>query len=208
MPDSLAGPRVQGEQTICEEIVADAIGAVEIKSSGARGSVENSALGIERHASPIVGGAASLPGIFWPRVVAEFTGTRNSVKRPAQFAGSNIVSANVAGRCGKSLGVASTENHQVLVNDARAGEIDRLRSGRLAAQIFTEVDAASVSKRGNRFAGGGVQSVDEVHHANENALVFAIGPVCEPAIRLDATNSGVKLPKVLACCGIQRENRS
>src|SRR5260370_27686055 len=108
MPDSFAGLRIQGEQAICEEIVADAIGAVEIKSGGARGSVEDSALGIERHPGPIVGGAAGFPGVLGPSVIAELAGVGNGVKRPAQLAGTNIVGANVAGRCGKSLGVAAT----------------------------------------------------------------------------------------------------
>src|SRR5260370_35430459 len=46
MPDSFTGLRIQGEQAICEEIVTDTIGAVEIECGGAGRSVENSALGI------------------------------------------------------------------------------------------------------------------------------------------------------------------
>ncbi len=131
---------------------------------------------------------------------------RDGVKRPAQLAGSNIVGANVAGRRRESFGVASTEDHQVLVNDAGAGEIHRLGSSRRTAEIFTQVDAACISKRRDRFARGGVQSVDEVHDADEDAPVFAVGPVGQTAIRLCAANSGVELPQELACCGIQREN--
>jgi len=78
-----AGFGVQGEQGICEEIVTEAIGTVEIKSGGAGGSVENSALGIERHARPIVGGAAGFPRILRPSVVSEFAGAGNGVKGPA-----------------------------------------------------------------------------------------------------------------------------
>src|SRR5882762_10805074 len=206
MPDSLTRLRVQGKQTVGEEIVADAIGAVEIKCGGARRRIENSALGIERHPGPIVRGAAGLPRILRPSVVAKFTGMRDGVKRPAQPTGSNVVGANVAGRRRESLGVAAAEYYEVLVNDARAGQINRLRAGRLAAQVFAEIDSAAVSKRWNRFAGGGIQGVNEVHHAYQNALVFAISPVGEPAIRLRSTNSGVELPQEPACQGIQGEN--
>src|SRR5229473_244799 len=205
MPDSLACLGIQGKQTISEEIVADAIGTVEIKCGGARGSVENSTPGIECHSGPIVRGAAGLPRIFRPSVVAKFTGMRNGVKRPAQLTGPNVVGANVAGRRGESLGVAASEYYQVLVNDAWAGQSHRLRTGRFAAQIFAEVDSAAVSKGWNRFARGGIQGVDEVHYANQNALVIAIGPVSEPAIRLRSTYSGVEFPQELAGRGIQRE---
>ena len=131
---------------------------------------------------------------------------RDSMKRPAQLAGSNVLGANVAGRRGESLGVAAAEYHQVLVNDAWAGQNHRLRVDRFPAQIFTEVGAAAVSKEGNRLAGGGIQGVDEIHYPNENALVFASGPVSETAIRLRSAYSGVEFPQELARRGIQGEN--
>ena len=121
MPDSLACLRVQGQQTIREEIVANAIGAVEIKCGGACRCINNSALGIERHPSPIIRGAAGLPCVLWPSVMAEFTGMRDGVKRPAQFAGANVVGANVTGRRGESLGIASADNQQISVNNRGTG---------------------------------------------------------------------------------------
>src|SRR6267143_370731 len=146
MPDSPARPCIQGNQTISEEIVADAIGAVEIKCGGACWDVDNSAPGIERHPGPIVRCAAGLPGILRPGVIAKFTGMRDGVEGPTQLTGSNVVGANVAGRRGKSLGVAAAEYYEVLVNDAWASQIYRLRAGRLPAKIFAEVDSAAVSK--------------------------------------------------------------
>src|SRR3984893_11785132 len=116
MPDSLARPCVQGNQTISEEIVADAIGAVEVKCRRTCWDIDNAAPVIECHPGPIVRGAAGLPRILRPSVVAKFTGMRDGVERPAQLTGSNVVGANVAGRRRKSLGVAATEYHQVLVH--------------------------------------------------------------------------------------------
>src|ERR1700694_2017132 len=206
MPDPLARPCVQGNQTISEEIVADAIGAVEIKRGGACWDIDNAPPGIERHPSPIVRGAAGLPSILRPSVIPKFTGMRDGVERPAQLTGSNVVGANVAGRRRKSLGVAAAEYYEVLVNDAWAGQIYGLRAGRFPAKIFAEIDSATVSKGWNRFAGSGIQGVDEIHHADQDALVFSVSPVSEPAIRLRSAYSRVELPQELACCGIQGEN--
>src|ERR1700732_5367909 len=141
MPDSLTRPCVQGNQTISEEIVADASGAVEIERGGARWDVDNAAPGIERHPGPIVRGAAGLPRILRPSVVAKFTGMRGGGERPEQLTGSNVVGANVAGRRRQSRGVAAAEYYEVLVNDAWAGQIYGLRAGRFPAKIFAEIDS-------------------------------------------------------------------
>src|SRR5208282_527326 len=73
-------------------------------------------------------------------------------------------------------------------------------------KIFAEVDAAGVSEGGNRLASGGVQGVDEIHYPDKDALVFAIGPVSETAIRLRAPGAGVELPQELTRRRIQRKN--
>ncbi len=203
MPDSLARLRVQGNQAIGEEIVAQAIGAVEIKCGGACWNIDNPALRVERHPRPIVGGTAGLPRVLGPSVVAKFTGMRDGVKRPAQFAGANVVRANVAGRRGESLWIAATDNQQILVNNGWTGQDDGLGGGRLTAKIFAKVDATVFCKRRNGFAGDGVQGVEEIHHGNEDALVFAIGPVGEAAIWLRSTDSRVEFPEQLSGRGIQ-----
>src|SRR5258708_15388767 len=60
---------------------------------------------------------------------------RNGVKRPTQLAGSGVVSANIAWGRRESLGVAATEYHQVLVDDAWSGEIYRLRRDRKSTRL-------------------------------------------------------------------------
>src|SRR6266478_98625 len=172
MPDSLARSGVQGNQTICEEIVADTVGAVEIKRGRAGRSEEDATQGIERHPGPIVCGAAGHPRILGPSVIAKFAGRRR-----------------------ESLGVASTDNHKIFVDDGWTGQDNGLGGSGFAAEAFPEVDSAFFCKRRNGFAGGSVQSVEEVHYSNQDSLVLSIGPVGEAAIRLRATNSGVELPK-------------
>src|SRR5712672_1654545 len=120
MPNSLSCLRVQRNQAICEEIVAQPIGAVEIKCSGARRNVNNSTLRIKGHPSPIVGGAAGLPRILRPSGIPEFSGTRDRVKRPAKSAVSNVEGTNVAGWCRESFGIATADDHKIFVNDRGA----------------------------------------------------------------------------------------
>src|SRR5207244_574358 len=74
VPDAFAGGGVERDQGVGEEIVADAVGAVEIEGGGSGGDVDDAAGSVNGHASPVVGGAARLPGIFRPGVIAELTG--------------------------------------------------------------------------------------------------------------------------------------
>src|SRR5258706_8721214 len=55
--------------------------------------------------------------LFRSRVVAEFTGMRNGVKRPTQLAGSGVVSANIAwGRYSRLRSEEHTSELQSLTN--------------------------------------------------------------------------------------------
>ena len=184
VPDFLACFRVQGDQAIGEEVVTNAVSAVKIKSGRACGHVKNSALGIESHARPVVCGPGSFPRPPRPGFVTEFAGVRNGVKRPAQFAGENVISANVAGRRGEGLRVAAADDDEVLVDDSRAGEINGLGADGLTAQVFAQIDSSLSSKLRNRPAGGGLESVEKIQSASQDALVFAVAPVGKPAVRL------------------------
>src|SRR5689334_6341002 len=115
-PFSILG--VQSNQGVCEQVVSQTISTVKIKRRGTRGDVENPAFGIQRHARPIVGGAAGLPRLLWPGVVAKLAGVRNGVKRPPKLAGSHVVGANVSGRSWQRLWIAPTNNDKILVNDS------------------------------------------------------------------------------------------
>src|SRR5436305_1127630 len=103
MPDAFTSISFEGDKTIGEQVVADAVAAIEIKSGGARRNVDDAALDIQGHTSPVIGGPTILPGIFRPGVVTKFAGMRNRVKRPTQLAGAHIVGADVSGRGGQSF---------------------------------------------------------------------------------------------------------
>jgi len=68
MPDPFTGLGIQSKHAICEEIVSQAIGAIEIACSRTGRGVHNSALLVHRHARPIIRRAAVGPGILRPSV--------------------------------------------------------------------------------------------------------------------------------------------
>src|SRR5260370_42475655 len=144
MPDAFAGCGVQREQGVGEQIVAHAIRAIEIKGGRARRRVDDAARGIESHAGPVVRGAAGFPRVGGPGVVAEFAGARNGVEGPAKLAGAHIVGADVAWRSGQSFGIASADDDQVFVDDARAGQTSPLPFG-TASQVSPQIYPSSLS---------------------------------------------------------------
>ena len=58
MPDSFSGGGVEGDEAVGKQIIADAVGAVEVEGGGAGRDIDDAASGIERHSRPVVGGAA------------------------------------------------------------------------------------------------------------------------------------------------------
>src|ERR1700733_2398076 len=100
VPQAFACLRIERQQRVCEEIVAHAIRSVKIEYGGAGGNVDDAAVFVQRHPSPVVRCTSALPAIWRPGGVAEFTWMRDGVKGPAQLAGAHIEGANVAGRSG------------------------------------------------------------------------------------------------------------
>src|SRR5271169_5057247 len=159
MPDAFSGGGIQRQQAVGEQVVAGAVGAVEIAGGAAGGDVDDAALEIDRHAGPVVGGAGVGPRVLGPGIVAELTGARDGVELPTKLAGAGVVGANVAVRGGKGFALAPADDQQVLVDNAGAGEAHGLLFG-VAIQVHVEVDAALVAEAGEKFAGFGVERID------------------------------------------------
>ncbi len=104
------------------EVVADAVGAVEVVDGGAGGGEDDAALLVDDHAGPVVGGAGGLPGVLGPGLVAGFAGVGDGVEAPAQLAGVDVVGADVAVRGGVGLWRAEADDDQVFVDHAGGGE--------------------------------------------------------------------------------------
>src|SRR5438445_12929371 len=103
MPNSLSRLRVQGNQTIREEVIADSVRAVEIEYGRTGRNINDSPLRIKRHAGPIVGRASGCPCVFGPGIVTNFSRPRDGMTRPANLSSSHVECANMpAGEGGVS----------------------------------------------------------------------------------------------------------
>jgi hypothetical protein len=122
-----------------------------------------------------------------------------------EFARARVEGANIAGRRWKSFGIAAADDEKIFIDDGGAGERDE-GGGVVAAEMFAEIDAAVLAERWDRFAGRGIKRVNEVHDADENALVSIVGPERETTVGLCAGNSGIEFPKKRAGRGIECEN--
>src|SRR5262249_33342884 len=141
VPDAPAGPGIQRNQAVAEEIRARSIGAVEVVFRTARRDVDDAAGGVDRELGPGVGAADRLPRVLRPRVVSELAFARDRVERPDEATGTDVVRAHVAGRRVVLLIGRRAENDQVLEHAAGRrrlhGELFRF-----APEPFAEVDAA------------------------------------------------------------------
>ena len=144
VPHAPAGRGIEGEQRVGVKVVADAIGAIEVRGRRPGRDVDQPALGVHRHAGPVVRRPAVGPGVLWPRLVARFTGMRDGVERPSQRAGADVVGADVAGRRGQALRTCGRRRCRgILVDDAGGRERDALLL-RIAAEIGVEIDPSVV----------------------------------------------------------------
>jgi len=97
VPEALAGAGVESEEAITEKTDAGTVGTVEIIGWGAEGKVGDAALFIDGDFAPGVDAAEEFPGVFGEGFVAEFAGVGDGVELPGEFAGEDIVGAEVAG---------------------------------------------------------------------------------------------------------------
>src|ERR1700730_14313119 len=212
MPYPLAGLCIQGNQAIGEQIIANSITAVEVRHRGTGRDINDSTPGIERHTGPVVGGAAGLPRVPGPGLIAKLPRTRNGMKRPAQLSGAHIERPDIARRRRVGFRIASTDDQQILVDDAWTGQVNRLRSDREAVEIFPQVNPAMVPEADNGPTRHRIQGVNQVHHPDQDSLVFdlalgiAIFPVGKSAVRLSPFYASVEFPQQLTRGGIQGKN--
>ena len=176
VPHAPARRRIEGQQRVRVEVVAEPIGAIEVGRRRAGRDVDQSTHGVHRHPRPVVRGPAVGPGVLRPGLVARFTRMRDGVKRPAERAGSHVIGADVAGRRGQALGRAAADDIERLVDDAGAREGDALLI-RIAAEIGVEIDAPVAPEAGDRQPGRSIEGVDVAAEAGQDPAIAAVGPV-------------------------------
>ena len=74
IPDEFARVAIEGQQCVRIKIIAGAVGAVEVRHCRAGRGIHNSAILINYHAGPIVGGAGVFPRVLRPGFVPRSPG--------------------------------------------------------------------------------------------------------------------------------------
>src|SRR5258708_1120504 len=118
----------------------------------------------------------------------------NRMKGPAELPGAHIRGVDIWRRRRQRLGIASSHDDQVLVDNARAGQRNRLLL-RVASKISAQIDSPIFAKGRNWLTRSGVQRVKEVHYARQNPLIFPAGPISQTAVWLRAVDPRIEFPK-------------
>ena len=208
MPDSFARAGVQSQQRIGEQVVAHAIGAVEVIGGRPGGHEDHTSLFVQRHTGPIVGRSGILPRFLGPRIVAELARMRNGVKRPANLAGADVEGADVTGCRRQVFARHETHDQHVFVSYAGCGRAHG-DLAEIAAQPRAQIDAPAFSEALDESAGARVDGEKEMARRYKNAALGPIpphhhAPVARPA-RQARRGRGLKAPLLAARGGIERK---
>ncbi len=205
MPQPLAGRSIKGKKRIGEEIVAETVASVKIENRAARRHIQNPAPGIERHSGPVICGARLLPRIGRPGFGALLARMRDRMEPPAQRPRAHVERANVARRSGMSLRIPPPNNDEVLIDQTRRGQRDRLLRV-IATQVFAQIEPAILAEVRQRFARCRIERVEVVQHAREQARVRAIAPPGKPSRGLRVFEAGIEAPDKFPRRSIERDD--
>jgi hypothetical protein len=172
MPDSLARVGVEREERVGEQVVPGPVRPVKIGRRRSGGNVHDPSLLVHRHARPVVRGTRVFPGVFRPGVIAVFAGVRDRVKRPSNLARPNVEGAEVSGRSGQGFRRSPSDDQEVFVKNAGAGQHDGLLLG-IAAQPFAEVNSSFFPELRKGLARVRVQGVNVALDVGEKTALFA-----------------------------------
>ncbi len=150
VPQAPAGPGIQREQAVAEQVRPPAIGAVKVVLRARRRRKDDATLLVDRKFAPHVRSAHALPRVLWPGLIAELAGTWNRVEGPHQLARAHVKSAYIAG-CGPiSLIGRGAKNQQIFKHPSGRGGLYQPNGLGIAIQSLFQVDAATVAEGENR----------------------------------------------------------
>ena len=208
MPDALTRRGPEGNQGIGEEVVAVAVGSVEVEGGRSRGDEDQSPLLIHTHTRPTVGGSRVFPRLLRPGFVTRFSRMGNRVKRPAKLAGPDIVGAHVSRRRRQALTHDAALNQEIPVDHTGRPGPDPESLGR-PPQAQPEIDPPGVAEAWNQPAAARVQRVEVRSLGGEDAPFPFIPPPDEtPAAALGTGEftGQFDAPEQLAGGRLQRED--
>ncbi len=131
----------------------------------------------------------------------------DGMKAPAQLAGQNVVGANVSRKGRQGFREAAPNDKQVFIDHCRTRQGNEARTD-ITPEIFAKINTAAIAEGWDRLARVGIERVDKIHYADEDATVLVVGtgPIGKAAIRLRTDNAGIEFPFLLPSRSVDREN--
>src|SRR6267142_5435862 len=96
MPDAFAGFSLEAHETVAEEVVTQPVAAVHITRRRGQRQINITEVFIGTQIGPCINGACVLPRPVLPGFDAKLALLRNNSERPSEFAGLDIIAANIA----------------------------------------------------------------------------------------------------------------
>jgi len=112
--------RVQGDDTVGEEVDAGPVSAVEVGGGGAGAEIDEASLFIYRHSTPVIGRSDLFIRVFWPGIIAEFSRLRHGVEGPQQLAGDHVESPDMPGGGVAGFAYAGSDDEDIFIDDSRS----------------------------------------------------------------------------------------
>ena len=186
VPLPFACTGIESNDAVPEEILAGSVRSVEIVGRRSGRNQEQSALGIQAHAAPVVRTAGELPAVLSPSVIAKFARVRNGVEDPPPLARADVEGADVprGGRCGTLAARSASQDQEVFEDYRRAGVVAAGVIGQFTVQALLHVEDAAVCKFLHGLAGIGIQAVHVIlcGPGHEDAPILTVGPVRHSAV--------------------------
>ena len=170
MPQAFSRARIQGDETVGEQIVAQMGDAGEIRFRASRADVGNVTDIVHGHAGPAIGRVVL--GVI-PRFITEFAGMRDGVKSPQLFASGRVESPNVLLKTGH-------DDDFLEHGGTGAGR------AKVGLRFAWEQGTARIAKVRNQVARPGVQSIQIFSRAEQDGS-FAVS---EPGQQINPRNAG------------------
>ena len=205
VPDATSRRGIERQQAVREQVVADAVGPVEVRRGRSGGHEHDPTRLVECHAGPVVGASVHPPRRLGPGIVAGLVRTRNRVEGPSQHARAHVVRPDVPRRGARAFARASADNQQIAVDDAGRCQPDRLGGGG-ASEIVAQVDAPPIPEAGNGDTCPSVERIEILVRRHEQAALVTVRPVGHAAVGTAALQLRVEGPLEGARRGIERHD--
>ena len=146
VPDALAGPGVERDRAVREQVVAAAIAAVEVEGRRAESGEDQPALLVDAEPTPGVGPAPVLPGIALPGLVSELSRTGHGVEPPEFLARADVERPDVPRRGDAGPFSAGDADDDGVLPEGRGGRRSIAQRRDLGIEVLAEIEDTAVGE--------------------------------------------------------------